>query len=232
MSNYWYENFKDNPDFYSNYCNKLCRSLGINELHTVKVLYFANLIHTVTAKYDDILLQCGIRLPSETFTWKLREADSKEENFDIESFLDYANDLVDDYAKIDPDNLRISLLPLQKHVQSSSKFELFVLNGDIFKFIDEHSNLPGVFVITCDDEYLFASETSVDIAKAMDAIVKIKRDNSIFDLHVIFTDTESDAELYSVYLNLKYLGAEDLNVVLDVPEYSKSLKCNFEDCIV
>lgn len=93
--------------------------------------------------------------------------------------MDYANDLVDDYAKIDPDNLRISLLPLQKHVQSFSKFELFVLNGDIFKFIDEHSNLPGVFVITCDDEYLFASETSVDIAKAMDAIVEIKRDNSI-----------------------------------------------------
>lgn len=86
MSNYWYENFKDNPDFYSRYCSKLCRSLGINELHTVKVLYFANLIHTVTAKYDDILLQCGIRLPSETFTWKLRKRIQRKKTLTSKAF--------------------------------------------------------------------------------------------------------------------------------------------------
>ncbi|PFD96425.1 hypothetical protein COE15_07650 [Bacillus cereus] len=232
MSKYWYDNFKDNPDFYSGYCRKLCRSLGLNELHIVKVLYFANLIHSVTSKYDDLLLHCGIRLPSETFTWKLREADSKAENFDIEAFLDYASDLADDYAKIDPDNLRTSLLPLQKYVQSSSKFELFVLNGDVFSFIDEHSNLPGLFVITFEDEYLFVSEVDVDIADAMNTILNLKKEYPTFDLHVIFTETKSDAELYSIYLNLKYLGTDDLNITLDIPEYSKSLKCNFENCVV
>ncbi|PGQ05946.1 hypothetical protein COA08_23640 [Bacillus cereus] len=232
MSQYWYDNFKDNPDLYSGYCRKLCRSLGLSDFYIVKVLYFANLIHVATSKYDDVLFHSGIRFPSETFTWKLREANSKEENFDVEAFLEYASDLVDEYVRIDPADLRPSLLVLHKHVQSSSKFELFVINGDIFSFIDENSHLPGLFVITHEDEYLFVSEIGADPAGVIDEVVELKKKYRTFDLHIIVTETKSDAKLYAMYLALKYLSTADLNITLDVPEYSKSLKCHFENQVI
>jgi hypothetical protein len=208
QSNYWFENFKGNKRYYINLCRKFGKEVGLGDFDLLQIEYYAIYFYEITDKYDELLDSCGVRLPSDVYTWFLKETIRNGFIEDFEVMDSELKIIANDYEQINENEVQQSLHFLKDYVYDQVKFKVFVENKDIFEFVQRFQKHIGVFTLTCEGDYLYTATSFSDIHKLISYILASKETEDSYVISFLATKSKSDAVFYHYYLQKKYINKE------------------------
>jgi hypothetical protein len=208
QSNYWFENFKGNKRYYLNLCRKFGKEVGLGDFDLLQIEYFAIYFYELTDKYDELLDSCGVRLPSDVYTWFLKEKIRNDFIEDFEVMDSELEKIGNVYDQISEKEVQKSLLFFKDYVYDQVRFNMFVENRDIFEYVQKFQKQIGVLTLTCQGDYLYTATSFSETNKFISYTLASKKEEDSYVISFLPTKSKTDADFYHDYLQLKYINKE------------------------